>query len=140
MQEQVEKFDLDRVTNIENNIDAYGKKWEIARQNRQTSLLVAKPNPFREDFVCPKEMFGAWTSYDGLQERIKIYVTKSWDQADKAKVKAEREALATLEREAEAKIAATAADVVKAKALVKAKAVMKAKKIVAKKAKSKKSV
>lgn len=97
MQEQVEKFDLDRVTNIENNIDAFGKKWEIVRRNRATALLVAKPIPFRTDFVCPEEFQGDWTSFDTLQEQVKIYVVRTWDQADKAKVKAERAALALSE-------------------------------------------
>ena len=84
MQEQVEKFDLDRVTNIENNIDAFGKKWEIVRKDRATALLIAKPNPYRKDFVCPEEFVGAWTSFDRLQEKVKLYVTRTWDLADEA--------------------------------------------------------
>ena len=85
MSEQVEKFDLDRVTNVENNIDAFGKKWDIVRQNRANALLVARPQPYRKDFVCPEEFQGSWTSFDQLQAQIKAYVVETWNMADKAK-------------------------------------------------------
>jgi hypothetical protein len=108
--EQVEKFDLNRETNISNNIDATGKKWEITRHNRANALLVARPIPFRSDFQCPASFAGKWTSYDKLQELVQQHVVQTWDQADKATAKAERAKQVLLEAEAfkkaEAKIRA----------------------------------
>lgn len=91
-----EKFDLDRETNIANNIDANGKKWRIKR-SKQTGMFWAEPLPYRSDYVCPKEFPGMWTKPDTLQERITLYVTRTWDMADKKKVKEERVAQAAKE-------------------------------------------
>jgi len=84
-----EEFNLDRETNVENNIDSTGKKWEIKLQ-RGSSLCFARPNPDREDARIPKELEGRWTKPSLLRERIKEYVNKSWDIADAANIKAER--------------------------------------------------
>jgi hypothetical protein len=85
-----EQFNLDRHLSIENNVDALGKQWKIVRANRENALLKAIPEPFRADFVCPKEFYGLWTSKDKLQEKITLYLNKSWDQAELSKVKKER--------------------------------------------------
>jgi len=84
-----EQFNLDRETNIANNIDSLNKKWEIKLQ-RGSSLCFARPNPDREDAKIPKELEGRWTKPSLLREKIKNYVTKSWDIADAANVKNER--------------------------------------------------
>jgi hypothetical protein len=84
-----EQFNLDRETNIANSVDSTNKKWEIKLQ-RGTSLCFARPNPDREDAIIPKEIDGRWTKPSLLRDRIKQYVTKSWDIADAANVKAER--------------------------------------------------
>lgn len=76
------QFNLDRHINIENNVDALGKQWKIVRANRENALLKAIPEPFRADFVCPDEFKGQWTSSDKLQEKITVYLNRSWDQAE----------------------------------------------------------
>ncbi len=90
MSQQVETFNLDRHLSIDNNVDALGKKWEIVRAGRESALLKAVPKPFRENFVCPKELYGMWTSAEKLQEKITLYLNKSWDMAEAATQKAER--------------------------------------------------
>lgn len=92
-----EVFNLDRHVAIENNVDALGKKWSIVRASREHALLKAVPDPFRSDFVCPKDIAGMWTSHDKLQEKITIYLNKSWDMADSKKVKQDRKEQASKE-------------------------------------------
>lgn len=99
-----EAYNLDRHVAIENNVDALGKKWEIVRASRENALLKAVPNPFREDFVCPPEFDGAWTSVDRLQEQITIYLNRSWDMAEAKQVKNDRKAQAAKEAKAKDKI------------------------------------
>lgn len=77
-----QEFNLDRHLSIENNIDAQGRKWEIVRSSRERALLRVKPNPYREDIECPREMVGEWTNKDLLQERIDKYLKRSWDHAE----------------------------------------------------------
>jgi len=84
-----EKYDLDRETNIQNQIDAEGKKWEI-KQQRGRALYFARPNPDRSDAVIPKNMGGLWTKIELLSAEINKYIKESWDKADLANVKAER--------------------------------------------------
>jgi hypothetical protein len=86
MSEQ-ETYNLDRQIAIENNVDATGKKWEIVQAGRESNLLVAIPNPFRKDFVCPKPFIGKWTSRDVLQEQITLYLNQSWDKSELIQVK-----------------------------------------------------
>ena len=84
-----EKFDLDRQTNLDNNIDGQGKKWEI-KQERGRALYFARPNPDRADMLIPKNMQGLWTKVELLMTEIKMYVKQSWEHADLAAAKALR--------------------------------------------------
>lgn len=83
------EFNLDRKVSMDNRVDATGKKWMI-HINRATGLSYARPEPDRSDAVIPKEFSGMWTKPQMLEERIKIYLDKSWDQAELAQQKAER--------------------------------------------------
>lgn len=91
-----EEFNLDRVQNIEHNVDANGRKWKI-HFNRGTSLCKVRPEPDREDAVIPDNMSGNWTKPSLLQEQITKYVTATWDKADDADIKAERKRQAARE-------------------------------------------
>lgn len=93
-----EVFDLDRDTNIKNNIDAQGKKWEI-HKDRTNHLLYARPAGGRADSVIPDSLQGAWTKHMLLKERIELYVKESWDHADKINQRNERKRLAALEHQ-----------------------------------------
>jgi hypothetical protein len=94
MSEEVEV--LTRATAIPNNTDPQGRIWKI-KFNRGSALLSAEPEPFRENFQCPAEMKGRYTSTKVLQEAITLYLNRAWDAADKAAVKAERKAQAKKE-------------------------------------------
>ena len=94
-------FNLDREMQVKNNVDAFGKKWEI-KQKRGSALYFAVPNPYRSDFVCPKYMVGLWTKVELLQEQIRKHVDESWDKSDKAKAEADRKAEALKESQARA--------------------------------------
>ena len=89
-------FNLERQTNVANNIDATGKKWEIVHI-KGSALYEARPNPYRSDFVCPKEFEGRWTKHTLLDQQIKLYVNRSWDQAEKVKAANARQAQAAKE-------------------------------------------
>lgn len=91
-----EKFDLDRETNLKNNIDAQGKKWEI-KQQRGRALYFTRPNPDRADAVIPKNMQGQWTKVELLMTEIRKYVREDWDRADVVAAKALRVKLAAEE-------------------------------------------
>lgn len=91
-----EKFNLDRETNVKNNIDSLGKKWQIKKQSPASNLYIAQPLPYRKDFICPEIFQGAWTSVDVLQEKISLYLKESWDKADRAN---ERAAIAAHQKE-----------------------------------------
>lgn len=94
-----EKFNLDRETNMKNNIDSFGKKWEIKKKNSASNLYIASPLPYRKDFICPEMFQGAWTSVDALQTQITIYLNRTWDKADAAAQRAEVVAHQKVERE-----------------------------------------
>lgn len=94
-----ESFDLDRDTNIANNIDATGKKWNIHTE-RGRHLFFARPEPDRADAVIPKDLEGRWTKRMLLDEAIKLHVRKSWDHADEVRVRNERKAQAAKEAKA----------------------------------------
>lgn len=94
-----DKFDLDRETNLKNNIDAQGKKWVIHKQ-RSNGLLFVRPDPDRVDAVIPSKLQGLWTKIGLLQAQLDLYLNESWDKADEAKIKAERKAQAAAEVEA----------------------------------------
>jgi hypothetical protein len=83
-----EVFNLDRKVNMQENIDPTGKKWEVKKVNISGSLYVAVPNPYREDFVCPKEFAGSWTQPSILQEKITIWLNRQWDKAEAAQQRA----------------------------------------------------
>jgi hypothetical protein len=93
-----EVFDLDRDTNIKNNIDAFGKKW-IIRKDRTNHLLYAHPEGGREDAAIPENISGAWTKQILLQEQISMHVKKSWDKVDAIAEKKRRKAEAAKELE-----------------------------------------
>lgn len=93
-----EQFDLDRDTNIKNNIDATGKKW-IMVKDRTNHMLHARPEGGRADSVIPEELQGAWTKQMLLKEQIDLFVRKTWDKADEAKVRKERREQAQKEQE-----------------------------------------
>lgn len=84
-----EEFNLDREQNIENNIDATGKKWNIYTEKGR-HFFFARPEPDRKDAVIPELIRGRWTKKGLLEARVKRYVTESWEQADRADMKAER--------------------------------------------------
>jgi hypothetical protein len=71
-----DKFDLDREVSIQNGVD-----------------------------VIPKDLSGLWTKIGLLQKQIGIYLDKSWNQAEEAKLKAERKAQAAKEAAAKRKAA-----------------------------------
>jgi hypothetical protein len=102
MTEAAQKFDLDRDTNIKNDIDAQGKKWEVKR-DRGRALYLARPNPDHERAVIPKQMEGLWTKIDLLRDQIKKYVVESWNHADAVAQKNERKRAAEAEQAKEAK-------------------------------------
>lgn len=97
-----EAFDLDRDTNISNNIDATGKKWNIYTE-RGRHLFFTRPDPDRADAVIPKDLQGRWTKRMLLDEAIRLYVRRSWDHADEIKAKNERKAQAAKEAQANAR-------------------------------------
>ena len=98
-----EKFNLDRETNVKQNIDSFGKKWEIKKVSPASNLYRATPNPFRKDFVCPELFEESWTSVDKLQHQISLYLKESWDKADEANLRS-----AAQKRENELRAAALA--------------------------------
>lgn len=89
-------FNLDRAQNEAHHVDAEGRKWTI-KANRQNGLCHTRPEPDRVDAVIPKELAGQWTKPSLLAEKIKIYVSKSWDKAEAATQRAERKQQAAKE-------------------------------------------
>lgn len=124
MSEQ-ETYNLDRQIAIENNVDALGKKWEITKAGRESNLLIAIPNPYREDFVCPKPFAGKWTSNDLIQEAITLYLNQSWDQAEAIIQKNARKKAAAEEAAAEMAAFEKGTDEAADKAAAEAKLVQK---------------
>lgn len=95
-------FDLNRENNIEALVDALGKKWEV-HSNRQSGLCHASYKDAKENAVIPKEFAGKWTKPSLLITKMKGYVQKTWDNADKKQQRIEREALAEVEAERQEK-------------------------------------
>lgn len=83
------EFNLDREQNIEHNIDATGKKWVVYTE-RGRHFFFVRPEPDRKDAVIPDQIAGRWTKKGLLEDKVKRYVTESWDNAAKADAKAER--------------------------------------------------
>jgi hypothetical protein len=82
-------FSLDREANIRNGIDATGRKWGI-KSVRGSGMCYARPIPDREDAVIPKLIAGNWTKQSLLAPRIELYCKRSWDEADRIKLKNSR--------------------------------------------------
>jgi len=76
-----ERFNLDRETNIEKNVDAAGKKWEIF-QTRGHPMYFARPNPDRTDAIIPELISGQWTNRQLLQDKIDLYLKRNWDESE----------------------------------------------------------
>jgi hypothetical protein len=76
-----EVFNLDRESNIEKNIDAAGKKWEIF-QTRGHPMYFARPNPDRSDAIIPELISGCWTNRPLLQDKIDLYLKRNWDESE----------------------------------------------------------
>jgi hypothetical protein len=88
-----EVFNLDRHTNIQNNIDPRGKRWEI-QSIKGSSLYKVVPNPHNGSLI-PDELDGTWTKPVLLQARINAYLAKAWDHSEACTQKAERKAYAS---------------------------------------------
>ena len=84
-----EVFNLDRHTNVKNNVDALGKRWHI-KAKRGGGLVYAEPEPYRSDFICPTNMSGLWTTHWRLQDEINKHLKDSWDHAEAAQAQAAR--------------------------------------------------
>ncbi len=82
------EFSLDRELNIENNVDAEGRKWEIKKKPHSAMYFAVAVNA-RSDLAVPEIIKGIWTKPDLLQSKIKMWVTKTWDKAAEADKKAE---------------------------------------------------
>ena len=95
-----EAFDLDRQTNISNNIDPLGKKWEI-KHIKGSALYEARPNPYNAQTKIPDEFSGRWTKPHVLQEQIELYLNRAWDASDEAAKKAAGKQRAKAAREDE---------------------------------------
>lgn len=92
-----ETFNLDRETNIKENIDATGKKWKIYTE-RGRHLFFTRPEPDRADAVIPESLSGRWTKRMLLDDAIKLHVVNSWDHADEVRIRNERKAQAAKEQ------------------------------------------
>lgn len=91
-----EEFSLDREMNIENNVDATGKKWNVHTE-RGRHLFYALPEGARPDAIIPDKLQGKFTKRMYLETEIKRYVQESWDHADRIAQKNERKAQAAKE-------------------------------------------
>ena len=91
-----EVFNLDRETNIEKNIDAAGKKWEIF-QTRGHPMYFARPNPDRTDAIIPELISGQWTNRQLLQDKIDLYLKRNWDESELTQKKNARSNQAAVE-------------------------------------------
>mgnify|MGYP003341423338 CR=1 FL=1 len=89
LEEAVQSIDRDYC--IAHNTDALGKRWVI-KHIKHTTLYVARPENDREDAVIPTEFRGKWTNPQRLQERIDLYLERSWNKAEKAQQKTARKA------------------------------------------------
>lgn len=90
------EFSLDRETNINENIDATGKKWEI-HVEKGRHLFYTLPTGARADTVIPEKLQGMFTKKMYLDNRIREWVTESWNHADEVAAKNARKAQAAKE-------------------------------------------
>ena len=102
---------IDRATNIKNNTDAAGKKWEIFT-DRQTGLAFTRPNPDRSDAVIPKLIEGRFTQTVLLQKAIDRYLELNWDEAELLQTKSTRKSEAAKENKPDVKALPAASAVV----------------------------
>ncbi len=99
-------FNPDRQYNIKENTDASGKKWNI-HKTRQQGLYYARYEGFQEGNILPQGLEGRFTKPELCQKSINTYLTLSWDESEKAQVKAQRAKQAAIEvAEEAARIAA----------------------------------
>ena len=77
-----EQFTLDRDANLQQNIDPTGRKWAI-HTKRGSNLFYARPDPDREDAVIPTLIEGHWTKITLLQERIDLFLQRTWRDSDR---------------------------------------------------------
>lgn len=94
-----ETFNLDRKMNIDNNVDALGKQWNIVHI-KGSALFEARVEPYNAQTQTPKEFEGRWTKPDLLQSKINAYLNRSWDQAEQKAKMAAANARAQEQREA----------------------------------------
>ena len=94
-----ETFNLDRKMNIDNNVDALGKQWNIVHI-KGSALFEARVEPYNAQTQTPKEFEGRWTKPDLLQSKITAYLNRSWDQAEQKAKMAAANARAQEQREA----------------------------------------
>jgi len=97
-----QEFSLDREMNIQNNVDATGKKWVIHTE-RGRHLFYTLPEGARPDAVIPDRLKGMFTKRMYLIDEIERYVKSSWDHADEVARKNERKAQAAKEAKSNAK-------------------------------------
>lgn len=90
------EFSLDREQNIEHNVDAQGKRWEIHTE-RGRHLYYTLPSGARADTPIPETLSGMFTKRMYLEDKIKEYVKSSWDHADLVAAKNARKAQAAKE-------------------------------------------
>jgi len=91
-----QEFSLDREMNIQNNVDATGKKWVIHTE-RGRHLFYTLPEGARSDAVIPDRLKGMFTKRMYLLDEIQRHVHDSWEHADAIKLKNERKAQAAKE-------------------------------------------
>jgi len=91
-----EEFSLDREMNIQNQVDATGKKW-LVHTERGRHLFYTLPDGARPDAVIPERLKGMFTKRMYLETEIDRYVKESWEHADQIKAKNERKAQAAKE-------------------------------------------
>jgi len=91
-----QEFSLDREMNIQNNVDATGKKW-VVHTERGRHLFYVRPEGGREDSVIPPKLQGMWTKRLYIDAALKQYLKDSWDHADEITRKNERKAQAAKE-------------------------------------------
>jgi hypothetical protein len=92
-----EEFSLDRELNIQRNIDATGKKWQVVTE-RGRHFFLARPEGARPDSIIPEILQGKFTKKMYIEEAIKKHVADSWAHADAVDRKNERKREAAREQ------------------------------------------
>ena len=86
-QKHHEEFSPNRHESEPNMIDAMGRKWQIGKK-RQGHMFYAKYEPWGDNGkgqALPAELDGMWTKTDWLQNAMRTYIKKTWDNAERAK-------------------------------------------------------